>query len=312
MRAIVTHCDKYYVTRVCALVESIQSDVLSPEIFIYTHDHESQELLEVYFQKRIRLIPSAEISEEYEKLQDIRSTRSRMEYLFALTPFMIKFALEKLGATEIFYVDSDILFLGKFSEVEKEVEGFDVAITLHNFDKKLQNLNKYGKFNVGLVYMNNSQSSREILNWWALKCLESTSTEENSDIYGDQKYLDKFDEFQGNVLAFMNTGFNVAPWNSQGMKRINGKFVMPDESPMLFYHFSGLRIYRFVSFLGFSVYSKKPSRAIRKYLYAPYIKELITISKKLSLDYPSDSRKLSFKKCILALYKNDFISNSFW
>lgn len=310
MQIIVTHCDQYFVTRVCALIDSLQIDELCPKILVFAHDEVALEQLTKYLRDRVEVLHYHQLLEAFPELQAAQVGRSRIQFLFALTPFMLKFALNKRKASHVYYIDGDICFFERFSNIQKELGEVDIAITPHNFDLNLRYLEKYGLYNVGLVYARNSAESLEIIKWWANRCLESTDTIEGTGIYGDQKYLDEFTNLDGKVLRFSQLGFNAAPWNTTDVTKSQSGLKLSDSSTLYFYHYSGLRRYKNYTFLGYSTYYKRPSKNVKNYIYKPYLDELIRIAEAINFKEIPDTRTLKLRKFILMLSKKDFVINS--
>ena len=80
-------------------------------------------------------------------------------------------------------------------------------------------------------------------------------------------------------------------------------------SNLVFFHFSGLRIYRKIILLGLSGYSFTPSRQIKRQVYKPYAKSLNEAGKKLNLNPQIDSRKYKLREIIKIILHRDFILN---
>jgi hypothetical protein len=245
----------------------------------------------------------------YSDLSNAKNNRNYIEYLFCLTPFLIKYILEVRKQKVAVYLDSDLFFFSNPEAVHNGLEDYEIGINAHNFPKELEDLNVFGKNNVGMLFFRNTKKSLEILNWWANKCLESTSLVLTNDSYGDQKYLDQFEVKSDRLHITRKLGENSAPWNCREVKLVEGRVMFADQSELFYFHFSGLRVYSYFSLLGFELYSIKPSRRAKEYIYRPYLKiikekELLVFGR-----IRSDSRKVTWRRAIRTLKFSDFLFN---
>ena len=297
MPVIVTHCDKNFLSRSIALVHSLLLDSDCPEIWIFSHDPFTAEKLNSLKIARLRVFEIFDLIEKYPDLRKLQELKTKSEFLFAITPFLMLFCNEK-SRESVWYIDADVYFFKKFNSLSMRVKQADVAVSGHNFPKRLQYLEMYGKFNVGIVYMSGNRKSRETIKWWSERCLEDTSLFDSPDVYGDQKYLDFFQQFDIDLYTLESPGVCAAPWNIENVKSF-------DEIST--YHFSGLRIYSFFSILGFSIYSLKPKTWHKKLIALPYLEEITKIEIDLFGKRIKDTRQLSRRAILKMFLLHDFI-----
>ena len=309
MITVVTQCDMNYTSRAIALIESLLYGSTQVEIKIITHDDSSSESLRLYFGERIEVIALSDLIYAYPKIETARDNRSYAEYFFLITPFLIKYLQEFKNIKEVWYVDADIRFYGDISELQKDTKLSDITLTSHNFPAKLNHLEKFGKYNVGIMYISGSSISKEVVSWWSTKCLESTSLDISTGVYGDQKYLDDF-EIEGiNLTTFSGVGANAAPWNCSTVTTYGKSLICSDNSKLISYHFSGLRIGRHYSILGYFKYKWTPSAGLKDLVFRPYVNSLKEIDTSIRRKSFKFSKKIKFKELVRILMYRDIIKN---
>ena len=79
------------------------------------------------------------------------------------------------------------------------------------------------------------------------------------------------------VLIIERKGINAAPWNiSQYRITVSQDHILIDGDPLIFYHFHGVRRLGTSWYeTGLSLYGVSASSRIKRYLYQPYIDELM-------------------------------------
>ena len=297
MPVIVTHCDKNVLSRAIALVRSLLLDADCPEIWIFSHDQFTSEKLNSLKIAKLRVLKISDLIKKYPELGKLQELKTKSEFLFAITPFLMLFGNE-ISKESVWYIDADVYFFKEFNSLSMRVKKADVAVSGHNFPKRLQHLEMYGKFNVGIIYMSGNRKSQETIKWWSERCLEDTSLFESPNVYGDQKYLDFFQHFEIDLYAFESPGVCAAPWNIENVDSFG---------EISTFHFSGLRNYNHFSILGFSIYSLKPRTWHKKLIARPYLEEITKIEMNLFGKRIKDTRRLSRRAMLKMFLFHDFI-----
>ena len=281
-----SYSDFNYLPRLLALLESLVSFGTSSDILILALDDSTNEFFAQHPRNGVRPITLSEVETRFPELTQIKHSRSKMEYIFTLTPFVMKFALENSEKDQIVaYLDADLFFFDNPQEVLKSMGGSDIGIIPHNYtDNLAKSLTKYGNFNVGLVAIRNSESGNECLNWWASQCLEWCGDEPMDGKYADQGYLDQFPNLFEGVKVLENRGFNLAPWNTMGqviLSDSDGRVTLGDHTPLTFFHFHGLK--RFGKWMVTSQlnYRSPASKSLVENVYKPYLRALLKAEKEL-------------------------------
>ena len=309
MTVYATHCDGNYITRVISLEESLRKNGDFGTLYIIAHDRATRVQIEALSLEFSRVIELSELEQQYPELRVARKNRSRIEYIFCLTPFVISYVHLISGSAIVSYLDADLYF---FKSPEFALEGFsekaNVSIIEHNFHPKFDFLTKYGTFNVGWMAFRMQKHGNSTLDWWKSACIESTSTTVSEKVYADQKYLNEFLSQFNETQVNIKQGLNIAPWNIENYLQKN---ICESEalSNLVFFHFSGLRIYGKIIVLGLSGYSFTPSRQVKRKVYKPYAKSLNDVGKKLNLNPQIDSRKYKLREIIKIILHRDFMLN---
>ena len=274
-----TYSDLNYLPRLLTLLDSLRRTQASFRILILALDAET----ELYFSEnakadiQISTISSLEIS--HPKLTEARANRTEMEFVFTLTPFLMKHALEMASPGEVaVYLDADLFFFGDPTLVLKDMTESDIGIIPHRYsERNLRRLSQYGTFNVGWVGIRNSENGRECADWWSERCLEWCGDEPVDGNYADQGYLDKFPDLFKGVKILSNRGFNLAPWNTDGQiirKDEAGQIVVGEQATLVFFHFHGLKKYGKWVITSQLNYGASASKPLIDLVYKPYLRAL--------------------------------------
>jgi hypothetical protein len=308
---VVLHCDINYAARALALVTSLIQNKFNHKILVFCHDIESYLKLSALNLNQVYIKKVDELEERYPELRLAKVNRSKKEYFYCVTPFLLKYIAQSYRSRFSIYLDSDLFFFSSFDAVLDELEDYSVAITPHRFTPKNKHLEKYGKYNVGLVSFSNSIESSKLLNWWAEQCIKSTSMEVNSGVVGDQKYLDSFEEMVDQLKSFDNPGHNAAPWNTSVVIQIDSELLVSYESAvykLIYFHFSGLQRLKWINLLGFMPFRVRPNSGLKNFVYRPYLNCLehsefiLQINKKF--------KPMELRNFINSLRYRDFIFSS--
>jgi hypothetical protein len=281
-----SYADRNYLSKLSALVSSLDTFENSAVFYVLFLDQESQLQSARLFGGRVKPISIGELESHFPELLLAKKGRSAMEYVFTLTPYLMKWVQEKTTEGDLtIYLDSDLFFFASPKLVVDELGSSDVGIIPHQYPETLApSLRKYGKFNVGWVAMRNSSSGRRCLDWWASQCLDWCGDEPLDGKYADQGYLDQFPNLFEGVKVLENRGFNLAPWNTKGqaiLKDSDGRVTLGDHTPLTFFHFHGLK--RLGKWMVTSQlnYRSPASKSLVENVYKPYLRALQSAEKEL-------------------------------
>ncbi len=225
--------------------------------------------------KNITLLLARDL--EKNELLEAKNNRNHHEYCWTLKPFILNYAMKKYKDTRYFaHLDSDLFFYSDLEPIINEAPLASLFLSDHNNSESfMSSYETSGRFNTGFVCCKNDSTANDAVEWWLARCFEKCSLIANpkEEIYGDQRYVEKWPQLFSNVHVINTKGANVAQWNIEGFC-INSKNskVYINNDKLIFYHFSGLSI------LGKREYSLSTFYRIGddpfKMIYMPYIKNL--------------------------------------
>jgi lipopolysaccharide biosynthesis protein len=172
-----------------------------------------------------------------------------LELNTAVKPWAIEYLL-MLGHKNVVYVDPDIYFYGRMSDVQHLLSSkTDIVLTPHLLapitDEKLPrelDIRRAGTYNFGFCAMRNSANTRNFLHWWQAKLTRDCVNDADRGLFVDQSWIDLVPGLFKNVSILRNKGYNVAYWNiaQRPLARQSDDRYFIGEEPLIFFHFSGL------------------------------------------------------------------------
>ncbi len=285
MRIFTTLFDKSYLSRGLALFASLEAHAGDFLLYVLAMDGEVEEALKLMPSPRLQVIPQREFQND--ELKRIEKERSRAEYCWTCTPYLLDFLLLKHPEFELVtYLDADLYFYSSPEPLLLEMGNASSLITPHFYLPKYDNTKAVGKYCVQFMPFKNSVEGKKVLTWWKEACLEWCFNREEDGKMGDQKYLDDWPTlFPNEVKESTLRGGGIAPWNAQSYRYeltpsfLNFRFN-DETSPVIFYHFQGLKFSRQpdVMLTGPKYFI---SKEVYQFIYLPYLKKLFEIQKKL-------------------------------
>lgn len=236
----------------------------------------------------IQLISLAEIEDCYQELLSVKHHRSRVDYIFTLSPFYPSYILKNNPHIPfICTLDCDQYFFSNSNCVFEDLENYSVLLMPHRFSKDLSHLLVYGKYNVSFQVFKNDKVGNNCLSLWRNQCLEWCSDVLEEERFADQKYLNKWHSHFGEYIKEIDhIGIGLAPWNL-GDNKIslrNGNVYIQDKI-LILYHYQGLRfIFKKLVYSGFERYGVKPSSAFVTHVLKPIIKVIAGYQQKSYFD----------------------------
>jgi hypothetical protein len=280
--------DSYYLTRGIALYQSLETCCDDFHLYIFTMDEQSQIILEKLNLENATIIPLSDF--ENEDLLRVKPTRTIAEYCWTCTASTIWYSINNFKLEHCTYLDVDMRFFSSPEPIFEEIGTRSVGITPHNFTSNLKPSEIYGKYCVQFVYFKNDNAGLAVLNWWRKSCIEWCYARMEDGKYGDQKYLDYFQDKFDNVHEITHIGAGVAPWNiyRYKIKKPVGKQIMialktdhAKEYSLIFYHYQGLKFKEKGSnIIAEASFLKIPAWGL-KHIYEPYVNQLTNIKNKI-------------------------------
>ena len=278
MEHYVTLFDFLFLPQGLALHMSMQRNIKNYTLWVLCVDDETFKILNSLSLSNIRLLQLSQL--ETAELLSIKSTRSKGEYCWTLTPFAPRFVFEADSEVKrVTYLDADLWFRKSPQLIFEEFEASkkNILITEHAYAPEYDYSSSNGKYCV--QFMTFTRSGGEVVRkWWEDRCIEWCYARVEEGKFGDQKYLDEWPRLFSELVHVLKRKYlALGPWNA---------IIYPSDKGV-FYHFHGLRIVekKRIVLSGY----KLPKPYIEN-LYKPYINDLsyaskfidIKIQKKLS------------------------------
>lgn len=277
MRHFCTYFDANYLTRGLALHRSLAVHAGDFELVVLCMDEAVESALRQKKLPQVRLLPVAELVAKYPALAAARTDRTKLEFYFTCTAWLMRHLLPGIPAGELLtYLDADLYFFSSLQPVYDEIGAAPIAITPHRFPPSLAHLERYGKYNVGWVSLRHDATGVACAADWADKCAVWCFNLLESDRYADQKYLDAWAAKFPGTVSLQHPGINAAPWNIKDCSITTGKQgVRIKKRPLIFYHFHAL------THLGRQIYDPSLHKydailtpGLREHVYLPYLRQI--------------------------------------
>ena len=172
-----------------------------------------------------------------------------LELNTAVKPWTIEYLFER-GYDNVIYVDPDICFYGRMTDVEQMLStNTDIVLTPHLLapvtdDKQPRELDirRAGTYNFGFCALRDSTNTRKFLRWWQSKLTRDCVNDPDRGLFVDQSWIDLVPGLFDNVGILRHKGYNVAYWNiaQRPLTKRDAHRYFVDDDPLVFFHFSGL------------------------------------------------------------------------
>ena len=286
MYSFCTYFDRYYLPRGLALYRSLKQHCPAFQLWVLCLDEECHRELKQLQLPELKLITLEELEAAEPRLLEAKGNRSRIEYYFTCTPELPWFVLQRQPDIQVItYLDSDLFFFADPTPLFDELNDRSIAIIPHRFAPHLRHKERNGIYNIGWLSFRHDARGLTCLEWWRERCLEWCYDRPEPGRYADQKYLDDWPTRFHGVAVLTHKGANLAPWNLSNY-RIDADEcgVRVDEQPLIFFHFQGLKQIRGWLFdTNMAGYHVRPSRAVMRHIYTPYVQTLRDIAQTLSM-----------------------------
>lgn len=201
------------------------------------------------------------------------------EFSTAVKPWIFDYLFEKISPETVTYIDPDIQF---FSSLDlplqiSETNQWDCFVTPHILtdslnsyqNPTLQNIRTCGAYNFGFIHFRLTIGSRKVVRFWKNQLVFNSLIWLEQNMFTDQRHGDMF-PCLCRIFISRDPGLNVAYWNLQ--ERVlssnqQDQYVVrlldgedKPETPLTFFHFSGLRA---TNCIGISKYADPNPRSSR-------------------------------------------------
>ena len=242
-----TYFDQGFLIQGFALWQSLRRHEPEAVFWVLALDEFTGRVLRLMGDERLRVVALAELEGADPELARLKSSRSRVEYYFTLSPCWPRYVLKsRPEISQISYLDADLFCFGSLRPLwaGMDLRRASVLITAHRFGMELARFEKHGRFNVGILSFRRDQVGLACLDYWRSQCLVWCYDRLEDGKYADQKYLEAWPERWGDaVWVCANPGVNAAPWNWTNHRvRIDGaRASIWDGEPLVLFHFARLK-----------------------------------------------------------------------
>jgi len=274
-RYFCTYFDSRYLSRGLALYRSLCRHVSDFELWILCFDELSFEALAGLRLPRVRLVSLEDFERDDADLQEVKPTRSAVEYFFTCSPSWPLYLLRHYEHIDVLtYVDADLYFFSSPEPIYQELANESLLITPHDFPARLKWQEKFGRFNVGLALFRNDEPAHSALSWWREQCLEWCFDRVEEARFADQKYLDQWPTLFPHLKILASHAGAVGPWNWMNYEIVcrHGDILVNGE-PLITYHFQSLSLHLGRIYATPPRYQKMPGRT-RRSIHLPYVRDL--------------------------------------
>ena len=186
-------------------------------------------------------------------IPDFRSVAFKYDVLELNTNVKATFlkSLLNRGLDEVVYLDPDIFIYQSLEPIFNALEKHSIVLTPHALSphpgdhgrSELSHL-KNGIYNLGFIAVRQNSETRRFLSWWEDRCWNFAYATPQSYMFVDQKWIDLAACFFDSIGLLKHQGCNVAYWNlyERFVTHVDGKMTVNSNDPLIFFHFSGIRI----------------------------------------------------------------------
>ena len=238
-----TYFDRGYLAQGLAMWRSLARHDATAVLWVLALDDETADVLRGLGDARLHVLPLAELLAADPELAAVQHGRSRAEFIFTLTPCLVRHLWHTRPETGLLtYLDADLLFFADPAPIRAGLGDGAVLVVAHRYPEWHDDSALYGRFNVGVLVFRAEADGRACVEWWRTRCLESCGLEADGIRYGDQKYLDEWPRLFAGVVELKHPGVNVAPWNwARSRFELDGPVVSVDGVPLIVFHFAQFR-----------------------------------------------------------------------
>lgn len=309
--------DSNYLDKGIVLYKSMEEH-LNPnfKLYVFAFDDITERILKKENYSNMIVVSLQEF--ETSDLLKVKAERSRAEYCWTCTAWIIKYVIEKYNEYICTYIDADMMFFGNPQVVFDEMRrgNYSTAIVPHRFKSEKEEeeaTRTRGKYCVEFNTFFNTESGMEALNWWAQSCLNWCfyAKPGTTEWYGDQKYLNVFKEKFDGVYVCDHFGVGLAPWNIDQVDLVDSnekKVIIRVRktgviAPVIIYHFESLS---YLTKRLINTHSRKTSRKMHDAIYNPYCEKIVLTRKMLESKYNltfSLKRRTVTKNPLMKIYQ---------
>jgi hypothetical protein len=185
--------------------------------------------------------------------RDLLSKYYLIELNTAVKPYLMDYFYKRDPSVEtVSYFDPDIKVYSSLAPLFQKVKEKGIIVTPHGctYDDSPENIAgelsmlAVGIYNLGFIATSRSAETSEFLRWWMLRLKDHCTY--RADIPGtffDQNWVMLAGLYFYHFFVEKNPGYNLAWWNlfERKISVSHGKYVVNQDHPLVFVHFSGYK-----------------------------------------------------------------------
>ena len=278
-----TYFDRHYASRGLALYESLVRHSPPFTLWVLCLDEVTAAALRGLALPNVELVPLVELEKAEPALLRVKPDRLPFEYYWTCGPAYLLHLLEQREIDLLTYLDADLFFFGDPSPLLAELGDGSIFAVPMRYGPAGPLVDTGARFNVGFNAFRRSSQGMACLARWREQCLERCYERPERGYGGDQSYLSEWPAHYSEFVASDNIGAGVAPWNLANFRlgASNGQPAV-DGVPVVYYHFSCLRIVRpWLYEPNLRIRGVLLTAAVKRLLYAPYARSLRQATRRL-------------------------------
>lgn len=238
-----TYFDAGFLPQGLALWRSLQRHDAGAVLWVLALDEPAVAALHRLTAPDLRVVTLPEIEAGDLALAAAKFSRSKMEYYFTLSPCWPRWLLRTRPEIEqLVYLDSDLMFFSSPQPIWDALNTGSMLFCAHRFPAWLRQLERHGRYNVGVLGWRRDATGLACLDWWRERCLEWCHDRIEPTRYADQKYLEEWPQRFTGVVECSHLGVNLGPWNwlNHCVTAKSGR-VWVDGQELVVFHFASMR-----------------------------------------------------------------------
>ena len=243
-----TICTNNHISQACAMLKSWKKyhPEVTTKIILVDAIYTEEELYELLGDTEVIPVARLDIS----GFDDLVLKYNIYELTVAIRPDSMIYLFQNHNADSVIYIDTDIMFTGRCSELFHKLETYDIVLTPHmimpiddGFYPSDVDILKGGVFNMGFAAFAHFNSVKGFLQWWKERLHKYAYVDFTKNLFGDQLWMDFLPCYFDNYYILKHLGYNVANWNlhERNVTLDNESYWVNEKFEMKFFHFSGFR-----------------------------------------------------------------------
>ena len=157
--------DSLYLVRGLSLYRSLIDSKEDFTLYVYCFDDDTYRILDKLQPEKVVLVSLGEF--ETSELLQVKKFRTKQEYCWTCSSFVIYHCLKEFDLPEVTYLDADIYFFNRPSSLLEEFHRTkkSILLTEHRFYPGLSESEKYGKYCVQFLTFKSDEVGVSALLW---------------------------------------------------------------------------------------------------------------------------------------------------